>query len=72
MRNATSAPIKRTNVEKRVNTQIVFLFVALLALSLASTIGSVIRTWFFAGGQWYLSYTGGFGGKGAFLVFLLG
>ncbi|KZS88835.1 calcium transporting ATPase [Sistotremastrum niveocremeum HHB9708] len=63
MRNATSAPIKRTNVEKRVNTQIVFLFVALLALSLASSIGSVIRTWFFAGGQWYLSYTGGFGGK---------
>jgi len=42
-RNATVAPIKRTAVERQVNAKIVFLFVLLLALSLASTIGSVIR-----------------------------
>src|ERR1700748_3804507 len=33
MRNATAAPIKRTNVERRVNLNIVFLFILLLALS---------------------------------------
>ncbi|CAE6467336.1 hypothetical protein ACGC1H_005047 [Rhizoctonia solani] len=54
MRNATAAPIKRTAVERQVNIQIVFLFMVLLALSLASTIGSSIRQWFFAKNQWYL------------------
>ncbi|KEP50793.1 phospholipid P-type ATPase transporter [Rhizoctonia solani 123E] len=54
MRNATAAPIKRTAVERQVNVQIVFLFMVLLALSLASTIGSSIRQWFFAKNQWYL------------------
>lgn len=38
-----AAPIKRTAVERQVNTQIVFLFIVLLALSLSSTIGSSIR-----------------------------
>jgi phospholipid-transporting ATPase len=38
-----AAPIKRTAVERQVNVQIVFLFIVLLALSLASTIGSSIR-----------------------------
>ncbi|KAF8328241.1 uncharacterized protein EI90DRAFT_3126404 [Cantharellus anzutake] len=54
MRNATAAPIKRTAVERQVNVQIVFLFLALLALSLASTIGSSIRIWFHSKDQWYL------------------
>lgn len=54
MRNATAAPIKRTAVERQVNVQIVFLFILLLALSLGSTIGSSIRTWFFSSSQWYL------------------
>jgi phospholipid-transporting ATPase len=54
MRNATAAPIKRTAVERAVNVQIVFLFVLLLALSVGSTIGSSIRTWFFSQQQWYL------------------
>ncbi|KAF8629398.1 hypothetical protein AX15_003453 [Amanita polypyramis BW_CC] len=54
MRNATAAPIKRTAVEKQVNIQIVFLFILLLALSIGSTIGSSIRTWFFSNQQWYL------------------
>ena len=44
MRNATAAPIKRTKVERQVNTHIIFLFVVLLVLSLASSIGSAIRT----------------------------
>ncbi|KAG5636641.1 hypothetical protein H0H81_007350 [Sphagnurus paluster] len=54
MRNATAAPIKRTAVERQVNVQIVFLFILLLGLSLGSTIGSSIRTWFFSSQQWYL------------------
>ncbi|KAH8828098.1 calcium transporting ATPase [Flagelloscypha sp. PMI_526] len=54
MRNATAAPIKRTLVERQVNLQIVFLFIMLLALSLGSTVGSSIRTWFFSSAQWYL------------------
>ncbi|KDQ19994.1 hypothetical protein BOTBODRAFT_125521 [Botryobasidium botryosum FD-172 SS1] len=58
MRNATAAPIKRTAVERQVNTQIVFLFIFLLALSLGSTIGSSIRTWFFSSQQWYLLISG--------------
>lgn len=43
LRNATATPIKRTAVERQVNVQIVFLFFLLLALSLGSSIGSVIR-----------------------------
>ncbi|KAF9010470.1 calcium transporting ATPase [Cyathus striatus] len=54
MRNATAAPIKRTAVERQVNVQIVFLFILLLALSIGSTIGSSIRSWFFSSQQWYL------------------
>ncbi|KAG8926721.1 hypothetical protein FRC02_008713 [Tulasnella sp. 418] len=54
MRNATATPIKRTAVERQVNVQIVFLFILLIVLSLASTIGSSIRTWFFSANQWYL------------------
>lgn len=55
MRNATSAPIKRTNVERQVNTHIIFLFALLLVLSLVSSVGSSIRSWFFSSQQWYLS-----------------
>ncbi|KAG8901247.1 hypothetical protein FRB99_005456 [Tulasnella sp. 403] len=54
MRNATATPIKRTAVERQVNVHIVFLFLVLIVLSLVSTIGSSIRTWFFADQQWYL------------------
>ncbi|KAI0645334.1 phospholipid-translocating P-type ATPase [Trametes meyenii] len=54
MRNATAAPIKRTAVERQVNVHIVFLFIFLLALSIGSTIGSSIRSWFFSSKQWYL------------------
>ena len=44
LRNATATPIKRTAVERQVNVQILFLFGILLLLSLASTIGSSVRT----------------------------
>jgi phospholipid-transporting ATPase len=54
MRNATAAPIKRTAVERQVNVQIVFLFVLLLAMSLASALGGSIRAWFFDSNLWYL------------------
>ncbi|KAF6760166.1 calcium transporting ATPase [Ephemerocybe angulata] len=63
MRNATSAPIKRTAVERQVNLQIIFLFILLLALSIGSTIGSSIRSWFFADAQWYLFETTTLGGR---------
>lgn len=55
MRNATAAPIKRTNVEREVNTNIVWLFILLLILSIVSTVGSSIRTWFFSSKLWYLN-----------------
>ncbi|KAG1764931.1 Ca-transporting ATPase [Suillus occidentalis] len=63
MRNATAAPIKRTAVERQVNIHIIFLFVFLLALSLGSTIGASINTWFLSGQQWYLVEPSTFTGK---------
>ncbi|KAF9202913.1 hypothetical protein BGZ49_006970 [Haplosporangium sp. Z 27] len=44
MRNASATPIKRTSVEKMTNVQIIFLFGILLAMSLASAIGSMVIT----------------------------
>lgn len=41
LRNATKTPIKRTRVDKQVNSLIVSLFVLLLALALISSIGSM-------------------------------
>ncbi|KAF8200726.1 calcium transporting ATPase [Pholiota molesta] len=63
MRNATAAPVKRTAVERQVNAQIVFLFILLLALSLGSTVGSSIRSWFFSNAQWYLFETSSLTGR---------
>ncbi|KAF8512600.1 Ca-transporting ATPase [Hysterangium stoloniferum] len=68
MRNATAAPIKRTAVERQVNAQIVFLFVLLLALSIGSSIGAVIRTWFFSQNQWYLGMDAGSLGNRAWTI----
>ena len=42
MRNATATPIKRTQVERMVNTQILALVAILLGLSIASSIGDLI------------------------------
>ncbi|KNC95912.1 phospholipid-translocating P-type ATPase, flippase [Spizellomyces punctatus DAOM BR117] len=43
MRNATAAPIKRTKVERMVNTQIIFLFLILLAMAVFCSIGALVR-----------------------------
>lgn len=43
MRNATATPIKRTDVERIINLQIVALFCILITLALISTVGNVIR-----------------------------
>ncbi|KAF9228273.1 phospholipid-translocating P-type ATPase [Gyrodon lividus] len=63
MRNATAAPIKRTAVEKQVNVHIIFLFGFLLALSVGSTIGASINTWFLSSQQWYLFQSNTFSGR---------
>ncbi|KAJ3190997.1 hypothetical protein HK101_008184 [Irineochytrium annulatum] len=44
MKNSTATPIKSTKVERLVNTQIVFLFTLLLAMSLICAIGALVRT----------------------------
>ncbi|KAK6460432.1 membrane-spanning Ca-ATPase [Scheffersomyces coipomensis] len=43
MRNATATPIKRTDVERIINLQIVALFCILIVLSLVSSAGNVIK-----------------------------
>ena len=43
MRNATAAPIKRTDVERIINLQILALFGVLIVLALISSIGNVIK-----------------------------
>ncbi|GEQ71218.1 hypothetical protein JCM33374_g4899 [Metschnikowia sp. JCM 33374] len=44
MRNATAAPIKRTDVERIINLQTLALFGILILLSLVSSVGNVIKT----------------------------
>ncbi|KAG2078537.1 hypothetical protein BDR04DRAFT_1183266, partial [Suillus decipiens] len=46
------APIRHTAVEHQVNIHIIFLY--LLALSLGSTIGTSINTWFLSDQQWFI------------------
>lgn len=43
MRNATATPIKRTDVERIINLQIIALFSILIVLSLVSSIGNVAK-----------------------------
>ncbi|RIB10327.1 hypothetical protein C2G38_2106365 [Gigaspora rosea] len=57
MRNATATPIKRTSVEKMVNVQIIFLFVILLTMSLACSIGSAVRAMRYSGEMSYIPLT---------------
>ncbi|KAK0567605.1 aminophospholipid translocase [Tilletia horrida] len=54
MQNATATPIKRTAVERQVNILILLLFVLLMALSIASAIGSIVRNTAFANEMQYL------------------
>ncbi|SPN98506.1 probable P-type amino-phospholipid-ATPase [Cephalotrichum gorgonifer] len=43
MRNATAAPIKRTKVERKLNSLVLFLVMVLLVLSVISTIGDLVQ-----------------------------
>lgn len=43
MRNATATPIKRTDVERIINLQIIALFCILITLALVSSLGNVIK-----------------------------
>lgn len=43
MRNATAAPIKRTKVEKKLNSVVLLLVVLLMALSIVSTVGDLVQ-----------------------------
>jgi len=54
MQNATATPIKRTAVERQVNTLILLLFILLMALSIASAIGSIVRNTAFSKEMQYL------------------
>nr|POE66192.1 putative phospholipid-transporting atpase [Quercus suber] len=57
MRNATGTPIKRTNLEKRVNYQILMLGIVLIALSVISSIGDIVVRKSAGSNLWYLDYS---------------
>jgi phospholipid-transporting ATPase len=56
MRNATATPIKRTNVERRVNIQILMLGIVLVALSIISSIGDIVIRLTWGKDLWFLDY----------------
>ncbi|KAI8919781.1 hypothetical protein BC831DRAFT_479981 [Entophlyctis helioformis] len=43
MKNSTATPIKRTKIEHMVNTQILFLFMLLIVITLVCSIGQLVR-----------------------------
>jgi len=56
MRNATATPIKRTNVEKRVNMQILMLGAVLVILAIVSSVGDLIVRATVGKNLWFLDY----------------
>ncbi|KNC84425.1 hypothetical protein SARC_03353 [Sphaeroforma arctica JP610] len=58
MQNQTKAPLKRTQLERITNRQILILFFILLALSLLSAIGAVVWRGANKDTHWYLGYEG--------------
>ena len=58
MLNSTTAPLKRSNVERVTNHQIIILFVILIALAMISTIANQIWTNWHVHKDWYLFYDG--------------
>lgn len=58
MRNATAAPIKRTDVERIINLQTLALFGILILLSLLSTVGNMVKTKVAANNMSYLYLEG--------------
>lgn len=65
MRNATSTPIKRTQVERMVNLQILMLVAILIALSIISSVGDLVVRQTFHKKLEYL-YLGNYSGAGQF------
>ena len=58
MLNSTTAPLKRSSVERVTNHQIIILFVILIALAMISTIANQIWTNWHVHKDWYLFYHG--------------
>lgn len=59
LQNASRAPLKRSNMDRVTNRQVVFLFIILLLLSLASSIGASVWNKWHVGREehWYLPLT---------------
>lgn len=58
MRNSTSAPLKRSTIDRMTNTQILMLFIVLLVLCLTSTILNYVYTRDVLSPHWYLGIDG--------------
>eukprot|EP00794_Sanderia_malayensis_P006961 gene6961-7746_t len=58
LQNATAAPIKRSNIDRMTNIQILFLFGMLLSLGLLTSIGNLIWTNKHKSSGWYLGFQG--------------
>ncbi|KAL8962870.1 MAG: hypothetical protein Q9193_000794 [Seirophora villosa] len=65
MRNATATPIKRTQVERMVNLQILMLVAILIVLSIISSVGDLVVRKIFGRKLEYL-YLGNYSGPGQF------
>nr|DBA32644.1 TPA: hypothetical protein GDO54_000421 [Pyxicephalus adspersus] len=57
MQNSTKAPLKRSNVEKVTNIQILVLFCILLVMALVSSVGALLWNRKYGETNWYLSST---------------
>ena len=53
MKNSRQAPLKQSNVEYSVNYQILYMFFALLGLSIISTVGKILVSKYICV-HWYL------------------
>uniref|UniRef100_A0A8D0TWN9 Phospholipid-transporting ATPase n=1 Tax=Sus scrofa TaxID=9823 RepID=A0A8D0TWN9_PIG len=58
MQNSTKAPLKRSNVEKVTNVQILVLFGILLAMALVSSVGALYWNGSQGGKNWYIKKMG--------------
>ncbi|XP_073750859.1 phospholipid-transporting ATPase IB-like isoform X2 [Callorhinus ursinus] len=54
MQNSIKLPLKRSNVEKVTNVQILVLFLLLLAMSLVSCLGAILWNDWYGKGIWYI------------------
>ncbi|XP_028401460.1 phospholipid-transporting ATPase IA-like isoform X1 [Dendronephthya gigantea] len=58
MQNSTAAPIKRSNMDRATNLQILFLFCLLMIMAFFSSLGSYLWTKNQRAGSWYMGYEG--------------